>query len=197
MNSWSEVSNVKKTVLVILVTALILTSFYLLLYRPKADDVKDINNNLDKTISDIKNNKDVLRRKEELKQEYQAALDKLEEDDQDQPIKINQKSDLVVRINELMNKTDVNLKTMESIANKKTDSQKYGYTKMPIAIEINGGYDNILKFINQIEELKYLIKVDTLNVNSNLKAGLDSGSTAEINAQIKLVAFATDDAKRR
>lgn len=197
MNSWNEVSNVKKTVLVILVAALTLTSFYLLLYKPKVDEVKKINNSLDKTISDIKNNKDVLRRKEELKREYQAALAKLEKNDQDQPIKVNQKSDLIVRVNELMNETNVDLKTMESLSNKKTESQKYGYTKMPIAIEINGGYDNILKFVNEIERLKYLIKVDTLNVNSNLKADLDSGSTAEINAQIKLVAFATDDAKRR
>jgi type IV pilus assembly protein PilO len=196
VRSWSEISNRGKIMSVSLIVVLVSISFYFFLYKPKADAVTDINNDLEQTVSSIKNNQGVLRKKEELKREYKSALDKLEKNDQDQPIKVSQKSDLIVRLNELIDQTDVQLKTMESAQNQKTNSQKYGYDKMPIKIQISGSYNNILKFVNRVEELKYLIKVNTLNLNSN-QTGFDSESNVDINAQINLVAFATDDGKGR
>ncbi|MGM0370688.1 MAG: type 4a pilus biogenesis protein PilO [Bacillota bacterium] len=196
MRSWNEITNREKIMSVSLIVIVVSISFYVFLYKPKADAVKDINSDLEQTVSSIKNNQDVLRKKEELKQEYKSKLDKLEKDDQDQPIKVSQKSDLIVRLNELIDQTDVQLKTMESAENKETNSQKYGYDKMPIKIQISGNYNNILKFVNSVEELKYLIKINNLNLNSN-QSDLDSGSEVDINAQINLVAFATDDGKGR
>ncbi|MBM7557947.1 type 4a pilus biogenesis protein PilO [Halanaerobacter jeridensis] len=199
MINWNEISNREKILLIILGVAAISISFYIFLYKPKSDAVADINNDLEQTVSSIKQNQDVLRRKEELKRAYKEKLVKLEKNDQDQAIKIGQKSDLVVKINELIDETGVNLNTMESIKNYKTESQKYGYTKMPIRIQVSGDYNNMLNFVNKIEKLKYLIKVDTLNLNSNLEAGIanNNESEAEINVQIKLVAFATDDVQGR
>lgn len=197
MRSWSEYSNREKVMIIVLGVLAVSLSFYFFLYKPRVDKVKDINNDLERTISDIKGHKDVLRRKEELKREYKTKLAQLQQDDQDRPIKLSQKSDLIVRINELIDKTGVSLKTIQSTKNQKTKSQKYGYTKMPINIEISGDYNSILNFVNQVEELKYLIKVNTLNLSSNSNSGLDTNAEVKINARVNLVAFATDDVKGR
>ena len=197
MRGWSEFTTREKILLILLPIIGASLAFYFFLYQPKSENVSNINQELDQTIYDIRSNQDVLRRKEELKQEYKAALAKLKKDDQDKPIAISQKSSLIVRINEIIDITGVNLKTMESNKNKESESDKYAYTQMPIKIRISGDYGNILNFVNRIEELKYLIKIDTINLNSNLEAGLNSKSKAKINAQINLVAFATADVQGR
>ena len=197
MSNFNKSNNLKQIIYILLAIVVLSAAFYILLYKPKAEGLQNTNNKLEETISDIRNNQDVLRQKEELKREYKNALAKLEKKDQDQPIKLGQKSDLIVELNKLIDKTNVKLKTLQSIKDKKTNSAKYAYTMMPIEIQINGDYDKIIAFINQIEELKYLIKVNTLNLNTNLKSGVANQSTAEINAQINLVAFATNDIQRR
>lgn len=199
MLNWNEISNREKILLIVLCVAAISISFYIFLYKPKADRVADINRDLEQTVSSIKKNQDVLRRKEELKREYRSKLSKLEKKDQEQAIKISQKSDLVVKINQLIDETGVNLNTMKSVKNRETKNQKYGYTRMPIRIQVSGEYNNILNFINKIEKLRYLIKMDTLDLNSNLETSIANNdeSEAEINVQINLVAFATDDVTGR
>ena len=207
VRSWSEFKPHEKIIIFVIGLLLIVVPFGFL-YKNKVEKVEGIKQELDATISQIENNKDVLRRKSALKQEYKSALSKLENRDEDQPIDLSYRSDLIVRLNELIDKTGVSLNTLQlqnssnesisiSTENNTSNNVESGYIEVPIDIQINGEYGNILKLVNEIEQLKYLIKVDNLNLNSNLKAGLDSQMTAEVNAQIRLVAFATNFGKGR
>ncbi|MGM0502644.1 MAG: type 4a pilus biogenesis protein PilO, partial [Bacillota bacterium] len=126
----------------------------------------------------------------------------LESREQDQPIAIGQKSDLIVKLNNLIDDGGLDLVTLRlekdgsSIKTSQNDSD-YSYKQVPILIEIDGTYSEIVNLVNQIEELKYLIRVNNLNLNTNNQEDLAPDSETNIKAQLNLVVFATDDRKGR
>ncbi|MGM0502436.1 MAG: type 4a pilus biogenesis protein PilO, partial [Bacillota bacterium] len=135
----------------------------------------------------------------------------LESREQDQPIAIGQKSDLIVKLNNLIDDGGLDLITVrledgesgssigvqQNNSGTQQNNSDYSYQQVPILIEIDGTYSEIVNLVNQIEELKYLIKVNNLNLNTNNQEDLAPDSETNIKAQLKLVAFATDDRKGR
>ncbi len=158
----------ERIVLFVIIAIGILVGFYYLV-EPQISQISLLRKNIAQKKAEIQKAKDMIAKKPQLEREFQATQRLINEYQERMPGK-DKIPDFLSSLTDLANEHKINVMYINPC--KINLSKGQVYIAYPIKLGIEGGYHQIARFVNALENLERFVKISRINLVSNDKNSL-------------------------
>ena len=158
----------ERITLFVIVALGILVGFYYLL-TPQIERISFLRKNITQKKAEIQRAKNMIAKKPQLEREFQAMQELIEEY-QDRMPGEDKIPAFLSSLTDLANEHKINVMYINPC--KVNLSKGQVYAAYPIKLGIEGGYHQIARFVNALENLERFVKISKINLVSNDKNNL-------------------------
>ncbi|MGM0472265.1 MAG: type 4a pilus biogenesis protein PilO [Bacillota bacterium] len=163
MTWWNNLSTREQRLIIGAVALILVTGYYFQLYQPQVKEITATEQELEQKLNQLKRSKQLLQQKEELNKKYHLLKKKL--DNQEYIfLKPNQKSQLILDLNQITDEMKVELVTTQPQDAVKQEQ----YIQHPLLVTLLSDYNNLLRFFTELQKLDYIIQVAEVKITGEL-----------------------------
>lgn len=182
---WWEKRNQREQIMIIIFIVVILpVAFYFYIYQPLQQDIKNKQQRLTKLQNDLKAEENLASDNSVLRKEYKKI--KREVTSNKQVVTREGVADLIITINQLAEKNNLNLVALQPQAEQADKS----YLKHPISLQLGGSYQNMLGYLEDLYHLNYLLRIERIGFSSEVESEV---SSADLTMGIKVTGYNITD----
>ena len=148
-----------------LIAVLLIGIAYWQMIYPKVKKTKQLSNEVENIKTELVKQGQYLKQKELNKSKYPQLLKQLK-NSQENALTLNQRDRLITDINSIVN-DDIKIENTSTL--EMVDKSLQDYIIYPTRIKLDGDYKGIIQFIEEINQLNYLVRIQRLNISHNKK----------------------------
>lgn len=166
----------------------ILLGYYYLL-TPQISRISLLRKNITQKKAEIQKARNMIAKKPQLEREFQTVQRLIKEYQKRMPGE-DKIPDFLSSLTDIANEHKVKLMSIDP-GKLKTSGKASIYTEYPIALGIKGGYHQIARFVNKLENLERFVKINHISITS------DKEDALKHNADIYLSIFIFQETKSK
>ena len=178
----------ERIILFVIAALGILIGYYYLL-TPQIARISLLRKNITQKKAEIQKAKIMISKKPQLEREFQTVQELIEEYQKRMPGE-DKIPNFLSSLTDIANEHKVKLMSIDP-GKLKTSGKANIYTEYPIALGIKGGYHQIARFVNKLENLERFVKIYHISITSDKKDELKH------NADIYLSIFIFQETKSK
>ena len=156
----------ERIILFVIAALGILVGYYYLL-TPQIARISLLRKNITQKKAEIQKAKAMIAKKPQLEREFQTVQKLIKEYQKRMPGE-DKIPDFLSSLTDIANEHKVKLMSIDPGKLKKSGKTSI-YTEYPIALGIKGGYHQIARFMNKLENLERFVKINHINIISDKK----------------------------
>jgi len=172
----------ERIILFVIAALGILVGFYYLM-EPQISRISLLRKNIAQKKAEIQEAKIMVSKKPQLEREFQT-VQKLIKEYKDRMPGGDEIPGFLSSLTDIANEHKVELMSIDP-GKLKTSDKACIYTEYPIALGIKGGYHQIARFVNKLENLKRFVKISQISISSDKKDAL----TQDANIYLSIFIF--------
>ncbi|SJZ86086.1 type IV pilus inner membrane component PilO [Selenihalanaerobacter shriftii] len=176
---WSNLTSREQKLLIVGLIIIMGTAFYIGIYQPQVKTLSSNQQKVKQAMKDLRLKSIMLKKRSTLEERYKKMLAKLNQKEENFLSK-NQKPKLIMDLNDLALKTNVNLVSTDPLQMDKDNI----YIQFPVRVKLKGTYGNIINFLKEINNLSYLVRVKNLKLSSQLNP------TNQLEVELRVASYA-------